>query len=183
MLDNEEKLIKRAQKGEGECFGQLYHHYSDQIYRYIFLKVSNKQEAEDLTHDVFLSAWQNLESYRSKGYPFSSWLYNIAHNKVIDHYRTRKPHYSIEGLDENFIKTVNTLDQRFDQKLGLEEIKKVLQRLSAEQQDVIVMRFIEDLSHREIAAALNKSEGAVRLIQHRAIQNLKELLNENGTII
>jgi RNA polymerase sigma-70 factor (ECF subfamily) len=180
MLDNEQELIKRAKKGESECFGRLYDHYLPQIYRYVLLKVTNRQEAEDLTHEVFLSAWQNLRGYRHRGFPFSSWLYNIARNRVIDFYRTRKIHTSLDNLDENLVKTVSAVAQEVDFSLDWEKIKAALKYLTEEQRDVVVMRFVEDLSHQEIAAALNKSEGAVRLIQHRAIQSLKNILGDYG---
>jgi len=178
MLDNEPKLIRDAQKGKGECFGQLYDHYLPAIYRYVFMKVSNKHEAEDLTHEVFMSAWQNLERYKFKGFPFSSWLYNIAHNRVIDFYRTKKSHADIEEVDEGFIKVVYALDKIIDTSLEIEKVHAALQEMTDEQQDVILMRFMEDMSHRDIAAAMNKTEGAVRLIQHRAMQNLRNMLSD-----
>lgn len=180
MLENEDKLIKRAKKGEKECFGQLYDHYLPQIYRYMLVKVTNRQDAEDLTHEVFMSAWQNIDSYKSRGFSFSSWLYNIAHNRVIDYYRTRKSHANLETVDENFVKIISTVDQQLDLTLAWEKIKNLLNQLTEEQQDVVIMRFVDDLSHREIAAVLKKSEGAVRLIQFRAIQRLKELLGDHG---
>lgn len=192
MLDHEEKLIREAKKGVNESFGQLYDHYLPKIYRYVLLKVTQRQDAEDLTHEVFLSAWQKIDSYKSQGFPFSSWLYNIAHNRVIDHYRTKKNHADVDQVDEGFIKVVHALDKELDTAMQLENVVKALRDLTDEQQDVVIMRFMEDLSHREIARAINKSEGAVRLIQYRAIQGLKEQLggqpseenkNNGGTIV
>lgn len=176
MLDSEKNLIERAKKGEMEPFGHLYDHYVAPIYRFVLVKVNNKAEAEDLTHDVFLSAWQNIKSYKHKGFPFSSWLYQIARNKVIDHYRTRKAHTSFENLDENLLKVVGVAENRLETILEVEKVKQAIAQLSPEQQDVIIMKFVEDLSNEEIAGALKKSEGAVRLLQHRAINNLKEIL-------
>lgn len=159
-----------------EPFGQLYDHYVPQIYRFVLLKVNNKTEAEDLTHDVFLSAWQNLKRYKFQGFPFSSWLYQIARNRVIDYYRTKKNHTSFENLDEDFLKVVGVAEHHLETILEVEKVREVIAQLSPEQQDVIVLKFVEDLSNEEIADALNKSEGAVRLLQHRAINNLKQLL-------
>lgn len=176
MLEGEEKLIKDIQGGETRFFGQLYDYYLPKIYRFIFLKVGQKAESEDIAHDVFISAWQNLGTYSPKGFPFSSWLYHIARNKVIDYYRLKKPSAHLEDLDDNFVKVASNVEKLFDANLDLEKVKAAIQKLTPEQQDVIIMKFVEDLSHQEIAVALNKSEGAVRLLQHRAINNLKNLL-------
>lgn len=180
MLEGEKDLIKRAKNGEEEPFGRLYDHYLAQIYRFILVKVNNKAEAEDLTHEVFLSAWQNLKSYKFQGFPFSSWLYQISRNKVIDHYRTKKPQTSFEDLEEGVLKVVGVVENRLDIAFDLERVKSAIQQLTPEQQDVIMLKFVEDLSNEEIAGALQKSEGAIRLLQHRAITNLKGLLWRNN---
>lgn len=180
MLEGEKDLIRRAKSGEEAPFGQLYDHYIAPIYRFILVKVNNKAEAEDLTHDVFLSAWQNLKSYKFQGFPFSSWLYQIARNKVIDHYRTKKPNTSLENLDEDVLKIVGVVENRLDVALDLERVKQAIAQLTPEQQDVVMLKFVEDLSNEEIADALGKTEGAIRLLQHRAIGNLKELLWKNN---
>lgn len=179
MLEGEDNLIRRAKNGEEESFGRLYDHYISPIYRFIMVKVNNKAEAQDLVHEVFLSAWQNLKNYQHKGHPFSSWLYQIARNKVIDHYRTKKIHTSFENLDEDILQVVGVAESRLDRILNLEKVKEAIARLSPEQQDVVIMKFVEDLSNEEIAKALNKSEGAIRLLQHRAINNLKTILWKN----
>ncbi|OGZ02291.1 MAG: hypothetical protein A2430_02470 [Candidatus Liptonbacteria bacterium RIFOXYC1_FULL_36_8] len=179
MLENEEKLIKLAKSGKAESFGFLYDSYHEKIYRFIYLKVSHKEEAEDITHQVFLSAWQNIKNYSSKGFPFSSWLYQIAKNKVIDHYRSAKPKISIELVSEKNLETNLIADPtsstNFDE---MESVKKAIEKLTPEQQDVLIMRFIEDLPIKEVALTLNKTPGAVKLIQFRAVNKLKQLLNK-----
>lgn len=179
MLEGEDILIQNAQDGNKGAFGQLYDYYIPKIYRYILLKVRHKYEAEDICHDVFLSAWQNLATYVSKGHPFSSWLYQIARNKVIDHYRTQKNHSSIDNIDEQFVKVVSTIERSVDNALHFQKVKTAMAKLSADQQDVLIMRFVEDLSHREIGSAIGKSEGAVRLIQHRALHTLREFMEKD----
>lgn len=178
MLEDKE-LTNKAKQGNAEAFGLLYDKHLNKIYRFIYLKVSNKQIAEDLTQQVFLSAWQNINSYMQQGFPFTSWLYRIARNAVIDHYRTRRSHIGLEAISE--IADYSDLVGELEAKLELGKIKTALASLPADHQDVIVMRFIEELSHQEIAAALDKSEGAVRVLQHRAINSLKKILNINGT--
>lgn len=176
MLDNENNLIKQAQKGEVGSFGHLYDHYLPPIFRYVFLKVGNKQDAEDLTHEVFLSAWQNLGDYRPQGHPFSSWLYQIAHNRVIDHYRTKKSHLDLEMVDESFVRLASTTERDLDLAMDMGKVMVAIKKLKEDQQDVLLMRFVEDLSHKEIAEIIGKNEGAVRLIQHRALAELRESL-------
>ena len=179
MLDEEKQYIKEAKRGNKKAFGLLYDHYLPKIYRFIFLKVTNKAEAEDLVHEVFLSAWQNIHNYRYEGFPLSSWLYQIAKNAVIDFYRTSKRNLQIEMVDENLLKINSRDSENLDTNLELEKIKMVISSLKPDYQDVLIMRFVEDLSHEEIAAAIGKSEGAVRLIQHRAIQELKSIYENN----
>jgi len=175
MLDNEKNHIEKAKKGNRAAFGALYDHYLPQIYRFIFLKVSSRAEAEDLAHEVFLSAWQNLPNYRYEGFPFSSWLYQIAKNATIDFYRTAKKNIPLESADEEFIKMAAQTPEILNDLLDLERIKKCLRLLKPDYQDVLIMRFIEEMPHEEIAVTLNKSQGAVRLIQHRAIKELKSI--------
>jgi len=175
MLEGENQIIERAKKGESQAFGLLYDHYHERIYRFIFLKVSRKEDAEDLTHQVFLSAWQNIKNYKEFGFPFSSWLYKISRNAVIDFYRSKKIETSLEEaqneLSSDEIKTDN-----IDLKIQIEKVMKALKQLKPEYQDIIIMRFVDDLSVKEVAKALDKSEGAVKLMQHRAINNLKKIL-------
>ena len=178
MLEGEQHLIEKAQGGDRECFSALYNHYVPPIYRFICMKVSGREESEDLTHEVFLSAWQNLGRYKPQGFPFSSWLYQIARNRVIDYYRVRRTHTNLETVDAELISAPSGLEEHLDSNFNLQKIKSVLHKLSGDQQDVLILKFIQDLSHQEIAQAMKKSEGAVRLIQHRAIRSLKELLNQ-----
>lgn len=180
MLDKENNLIKQAQKGEVGCFGLLYDHYLPQIYRFIYLKVGSKHETEDLTHEVFLSAWQSLPDYRSRGFPFSSWLYQIARNKVIDYYRTKKSQVQLDAVDESSFQLASSVEKDVDITLEMTKVQAAIKKLKSDQQDVLLMRFIEDMSHKEIAEAVGKSEGAVRLIQHRALEQLRELLNHES---
>lgn len=185
MLEAEKQYIKEARKGNKEAFGALYDHYLPQIYRFVLFKVSRKAEAEDLCHEVFLSAWKNMPGYKDKGFPFSSWLYQIARNAVIDFYRTSKNNVQIELVDENSIQLVQSSQKELDTTLEMEMVRKCLSKIRPDYQDLIIMRFIEEMENDEIAAALDKSEGAVRLMQHRALKDLKDIYyqNNNGTNI
>lgn len=182
MLDGEEKLVRSAVRGDSSAFGALYDHYQAIIYRFILIKVGRREEAEDITHQVFLSAWQKMASYKHRGFPFSSWLYQIARNQVIDHYRSNKNDVSLDASDpESFAAAV---DHQADlgEKMQIEKVRIAIARLKPDYQDVIILRFVEDMSIKEASAALGKSEGAVKLAQHRAIRELKKILADESSI-
>jgi RNA polymerase sigma-70 factor (ECF subfamily) len=174
MLDGENRIIQNAVKGESSAFGLLYDHYQPMIYRFVYLKTSRREDAEDLTHQVFLQAWQSIRTYKDFGHPFSSWLYRIARNEVIDHYRTKKPSVAIEDVDPEYFSAIDDAFEAVERNLDIHRVVTVLKTLKPEYQDVIIMRFIEELSPKEVAAALKKSEGAVKLIQHRALKQLQQ---------
>jgi RNA polymerase sigma-70 factor (ECF subfamily) len=174
MLEGEKEIIEKAKNGEKEAFGLLYDYYHPRIYRFIFLKVSNKQDAEDITHQVFLSAWQNIKNYEPQGFPFSSWLYKISRNAVIDFYRSKKNEISLEEVGDRLNDELRI--DKIDLKIQIEKVMKALKKLKPEYQDIIIMRFVDDLSIKEVAKVLDKSEGAVKIMQHRAINSLKKLL-------
>ncbi|MFA5173255.1 MAG: RNA polymerase sigma factor [Candidatus Paceibacterota bacterium] len=180
MIEKEENLIRQACAGKRESFGELYDFHQPRIYRFIFLKVGNREESEDITHQVFLSAWQNIKSFRIKEVPFSSWLYKIAKNKVIDYYRSKKPVSSFESMDENAIESSSFPELLAEKSMELERIRNAMAKITEEQQDVLIMRFVEDLPIKEVALALDKSIGAVKLIQFRAVNKLKKILKEEN---
>lgn len=176
MLEEEQLLISTAKKGDRDAFGRLYGHYHPAIYRFVVAKVSFRHEAEDITHEVFLKAWKSLPSYKEKGFPFSSWLYRIARNRVIDHYRTKKSDSDIDNVSDEFVRIVDDIEESIDHLIDFERVKEKLNQLSSDQQDVLILKFVEDMEIAEIAGILNKKEGAIRIIQHRALNKLKELL-------
>jgi RNA polymerase sigma-70 factor (ECF subfamily) len=180
MLDGEEKLIQSAVGGDSSAFGSLYDHYQPAIYRFVVVKVGSREEAEDITHHVFLSAWQKVGGYKHRGHPFSSWLYQIARNMVIDHYRSKKDDLSLDKLDPDSSIIPAVAQSDLSIKLQLEKVHAAVKELKPDYQDVIILRFVEDLPLKEAAAILKKSEGAVKLAQHRAIRELRKKLGDEG---
>lgn len=172
-MKEEELLVNKAQEGNGEAFGKLYDLYMPRIYRFVFLKVGTRQDAEDLTQQVFVNAWQHLEGFEFRGFPFSSWLYRIASNAVIDYYRTSRPSMDIEKVPEELVAHTASTERELDHSFQMATIKTALAKLDPEHQNVLILRFVDDLSTKEIADILKKSEGAVRVIQHRALKMLK----------
>lgn len=186
MAEEEKKLITHACKGDSECFGALYDLYAPRMYRFIFLKTGHKGDTEDLLHEVFLSAWKGIGSYEPQGAtPFTSWLYQIARNRVIDYYRTHKQVLSLDDImrtDALPIELMSTshgmLAQTINKKMELEGVMRALKLLPDEYQTVLIMRYIEDLSPQEIGSAIGKTSGAVRVLQHRALRQLKKTIEQ-----
>jgi len=178
-VSNEDELIRQAVGGDAEAFGELYAFYLHRIYRYIFYKVGNAMEAEDLTEQVFLRAWEVMERYRHQGYPFSSWLYRIAHNLVVDYYRTRKSVDSIDSVSFYLASEDLSPEESLIKKAEVTRLREAIARLPEEQQQLLLLRFIEGLRHAEVAQILDKSEGAVRVMQYRALSSLSDILGES----
>lgn len=163
-------LIKRAKLGEKEAFGKLYEMYVDRIYRFVFFRVrQQKALAEDLTSDVFLRAWEHLDTFH-KG-SFQAWLYMIARNKVIDYFRITRQHTE---LDEHIVDEKENVEEKVMKKVSTEEVIDKLDILTDEQKEIILLRFVDDMSYKEIATLLGKREDAIRAMQYRAIKQLKE---------
>lgn len=175
MRETEETLIQKAKNGDAASFGGLYDLYMPRIYRFVFVRVNRREDAEDLTHHIFMNAWQNMDRYESRGFPFSSWLYRIATNAVIDHYRTAKAHPPLEAIPEEMLAEPNEMSEALDTAINVDRLRVVLTKLESDQQSVLLMKFVDEMSNKEIAKALGKSEGTVRVIQHRAIKKLREL--------
>jgi len=176
-VQQEKELIRRAQQGDQEAFAELYEEHFDPIYRYILMRVRDRAEAEDLTQQVFLSALEALPSYKWRGAPFSTWLFRIAHNRVIDYRRkmTRFKSSSEAGL----ISTEPDPATAAEREMELARIQRVLKELTPLQQEVIGLRFTGGLSTAEVAQVMRKSEGAIKALQHSALVTLRKKLQEN----
>jgi RNA polymerase sigma-70 factor (ECF subfamily) len=176
---NEKDLIRGAKRGNNRDFGKLYDQFLPQIYRFVYLKVMNRQDAEDICHHVFMSAWTNMRNYRDIGYSFSTWLYRIARNAVIDFYRTKKVNVELASVEDVLSDGVDLASQ-LGATLATERVLAALPRLTEEQRDIIIMRFVEELDPGEIAEIMEKNTGAVRVLQHRAVHSLKKILSEDS---
>lgn len=185
-MPDEIHLITEAKIGSAEAFGKLYDAHAPRIYRFILLKTGHKSDTEDLTHEVFLAAWRTIASYRAEtSTPFKSWLYRIAANRVIDYYRTAKKHLSLTDILEGGTVPVelvssahHTLQNALHHQFEMQTIMNAMQQLTEDQQTILIMRYVEDLSPSEIAHTLGKTSGSVRLIQHRALKQLKSIMEQ-----
>ena len=177
-MQDEESLVRRAQQRDTEAFSRLYEAYFDKIYRYIVMRVRNETEAEDMTQQVFMKMLQSISSYKSRGVPFSSWLYRIAHNQVVDFLRqqNKKATVDIEGLP---IQDMGEDPQHIMEKeIDIEQLKQATRKLTASQQEVLSLRFAGELSIAECAQIMGKSEGAIKALQHSAVLALRKALVE-----
>ncbi|HID65158.1 MAG TPA: sigma-70 family RNA polymerase sigma factor [Anaerolineae bacterium] len=175
---HEAALVARAVAGDADAFGELYLLHIDAIYRYVYFRVGDASDAEDLTEQVFLKAWEALPGYRQRGNPFTSWLYRIAHNVVIDHHRRQKPVIPMPSPEK--VDREGKHPPPLEQVIEAEEaaaLAAAIVQLPEEQQQVIILRFVEGLNHAEVARIMNKSKGACRVIQHRALAALNRLLS------
>lgn len=170
----EARLVRQAQQGDAEAFGQLYDSYIERVFRFVNFRVDETELAEDLTSDTFLKAWDNLGGYEERGLPFGAWLFRIARNTVIDHYRTEKEALPLEaaaaetsGRDPN---------EEVHRRLIGEEIRGAMRHLTPAQRDVLILKFIAGLSTKTVSGILNKKPGAIRALQMRALQALDEAM-------
>jgi RNA polymerase sigma-70 factor (TIGR02952 family) len=177
-MDRQSELVIQAKAGDAEAFGHLYETYLDRIYRYIYFRVTDEQTAEDLISQVFTKAWENLDRYQPSGRPFIAWLYTIAHNTVIDHYRTRKDTVAIENTI-SLASDAPSPHEQVELHFEADNLRAALQTLTPEQQQVVVLKFISGMSTDEIAGQLRKSAGAIRALQMRALQALAKQMEKD----
>lgn len=172
-VDNhaEQQLALRASRGDRDAFGELYECTFDRIYRYIFFRISDEDTAEDLASKVYLKAWENLPRFQFSNAPFIAWLYTIAHNTVIDHYRTNR---QLADLGEaNAVPDRQPLPQeQCEQRQDTEILREALRYLTPVQQDVVTMKLIDGMTTDEVAAQIHKTRGPIRALQMRGLQSL-----------
>jgi len=175
-VQDEQSRVRRAKEHDQIALTQLYEENFDKIYRYIVLKIGDRAEAEDMTQQVFLNALKSISSYKWKGMPFSAWLFRIAHNQVVDHYR-RKSRSTTVPLDENIASGYDNPGREAERKMEIEEMNRATKQLTNAQQEVISLRFAGELSIAEVARVMRKSEGAIKALQHAAIISLRKIMS------
>lgn len=169
-------LTRRARQRDAAAFGILYERYMDRVYRYIAYRTSNTAVAEDLTAEVFLNAWKSIERYEDRGYAFSTWLLRIAHNEVTDYYRTHHRDTSLPDMD---IPGSSAPEPEQFAELQVEHMAllRAVKQLPDEWRQIILLRFVEGVPFEDIAMIIGKTSGACRVIQHRALSRLREILS------
>ncbi len=168
VRNEEKRLVESASAGDQEAFAKLYDRFVNKIYKYIYYKIGSSSDAEDLTAQVFLKAWEAIGKYMWTERPFSAWLYRIAHNLVVDYFRTK---CELTPLDD-----LPTLEERgpspedvTQRHLTADALRRAITRLTPDQQHVVILRFLEGYPTEQVAEILGKQPGAVRTLQHRAL--------------
>ena len=177
-------LLYRVQvRKDPEAFAELYDKYIEQIYQFVFFKLSNTHEAEDVTSEVFLKTWDYLTNPASKRVNrFSSFIYQVARNKVIDVYRQRSTRqtYSLDEVPEESVVAEQTTEFTVSAGQDKDRMLAALARMKQEYQEVILLRHIDGLPMKDIAIIVGKGQAAVRVTLHRAMKKLQEMLQEPG---
>jgi RNA polymerase sigma-70 factor (ECF subfamily) len=168
-------LVARGQQGDRAALEELYLIHFDRIYSYLHVSVGNRHDAEDLTTQTFLKMLEKIGSFRWQSAPFSAWLFRIAHNLAMDHFRARRRWQPEEEVPEPPAHEAEpSAELEAMRTIGRESMLKLIQDLSPEQQQVLTLKFVFNLPNAEVAAILDKTEGAVKSLQHRALASLQK---------
>ena len=172
-------LVHLAQQGDTTSFGELYEQFFDRIYRYVSFKTGGASEAEDITGEVFVRMLESIHKFKWQGHPFSSWLFRIAHNLVVDHFRKngKRSIVSLENTTTPVEAAAVDIDGHIDTELSMGEVRKAMVGLTELQKEVISLRFAAGLSVAETAEAIGKKGNAVKALQHAGLKKLRRLLN------
>jgi len=155
----------------------LYEEYYDRIVRYAYSRMGDKTGAEDITGEVFLKAIDSLGSYREQGIPMQAWLFKIAHNLVVDYLRKASKFKSV-SIDDIDLPDNRDIAAAVETNMEIERVNRAMRELTADQQEVIRLRYYSGLASREVAALMNKTDGAVREMQRAALEKLRAVLGE-----
>jgi RNA polymerase sigma-70 factor (ECF subfamily) len=168
------ELVARGQQGDRDALEELYLIHFDRIYSYLHVSVGNRHDAEDLTTQTFLKMLEKIGTFKWRSAPFSAWLFRIAHNLAMDHFRSRRRWQPEEEVPEPPGEEEPSAELTAMQTIGRESMLKLIERLSPEQQQVLTLKFVFNLPNAEVAAILDKTEGAIKSLQHRALVSLQK---------
>ncbi|MBC7235882.1 MAG: sigma-70 family RNA polymerase sigma factor [Chloroflexi bacterium] len=181
MTEWDEQACIQAAKKDPSAFGEIYEHYVERIYSYVYHRVGNVHDAEDLTSRVFYRALAHLDSYDDRGVPFSAWLYRIAHNLVANFHRdrTRRPVLALDELANKSLakeRPEALAEQEDDERL----LQEVIRELDQVRQELLVLKFTEGLSNAEIGEIMGRSEGAIKSLYHRTLLQMRKEMEKKG---
>jgi len=168
-------LLERAQAYDPVALGEIYDRYAPRIYNYVYYRLGDAELAEDLTASVFLKMLEAIQSAKAWRVSFSGWLYRIAHNMVVDHFRRRLKERELP-LDERLVAADDNPERAAEAALTSERLREAVNRLTYDQAQVIILKFVEGMSNAEVAQILGKTEGAIKSLQYRALAALRRQL-------
>jgi RNA polymerase sigma-70 factor (ECF subfamily) len=172
-------LVARAKQGERAAVAEIYERHHQAVYRYIYYRVGDTTTAEDLTGMVFVRVVEHIDRFVYRGRPLLTWLYTIARNVVVDHHR-RTGGAVVVPLDERLVTGEGDVERAAELALTQERLAVGLSHLTEDQRQVILLKFIEARSNKEVAETLGKTIGAVKSLQHRALAALHRILSEDA---
>jgi RNA polymerase sigma-70 factor, ECF subfamily len=173
--DDDRPLFERVRKGDQDAARILYERYFDRIYNYVYARLGRAEDAEDLAIDTMTRSLTRLDLFQDQGVAFSSWVYRIAHNATIDHYR-RHGKVTLVSLEHATPPESADPSELAVEHLSNEDLRAALRDLTDEQQQVLILRFFQDLTATQVAGIMGKSVGAVQALQHRALGSLERAL-------
>jgi RNA polymerase sigma-70 factor (ECF subfamily) len=174
------ELVARGQQGDRDALEELYLIHFDRIYSYLHVSVGNRHDAEDLTTQTFLKMLEKIGSFKWQSAPFSAWLFRIAHNLAMDHFRAGRRWQPEEEVPEPPGEEEPSAELTAMQTIGRESMLKLIDHLSPEQQQVLTLKFVFNLPNAEVAAILDKTEGAIKSLQHRALVSLQKQIAQSS---
>lgn len=178
---NEEEVLARASQGDRDAFGQLYERYAERIFNYVYYRTGNQHDAEDLTARVFQRAMNHIRNYTDRGVPFSAWLYRIAHNLVANWHRDRSRKQEIPIDDLPILPTKGDHPERnLVRSQEQDSLLRMIRKLPSERQNLLILKFVEDMSNAEIGKIMGRSEGAVKSLYHRTLLALRDQLEDQN---
>lgn len=170
-------LVARSKAGDADAFGAIYDRFQPEIVRYLTYRLRNGEAAEDLAQQVFLKAWQAIPRYEDRGVPFKAWLYRMAHNQMVDYFRTRKPTADLEGIE---VPEEAEAEERVLVQEAHERLRDAMERLSEDHRQVLTLRFLLEKSAREAGEIMGRKEVTIRGLQMRALQALRREIEAIG---
>jgi RNA polymerase sigma-70 factor (ECF subfamily) len=173
------RLVERAQQGDRGALEELYLLHFDRIYSYLHMSVGNRHDAEDLTTQTFVRMLEAIGKFRFQAAPFSAWLFRIAHNLAMDHFRATRRVQPEEDVPEPLDAEQDSAEVEAMHSIGRQSLLVLIERLSEEQQQVLTLKFVFNFSNAEVATILGKTEGAVKSLQHRALVSLQKQLQSS----
>lgn len=171
------QLVSKARQGDSQAFGQIYDNFAQRIFKYVRLKIQNRQEAEDVLQEVFVKAYQGLNSLSLENLNFSAWLYKVASNTINDYFRKKYRMPEVQAIDEHFdLSDGKSLEKEIVIQSDMETARQAFEHLPPLYKQVLELRFLQDMSLKEVARIFNKSNLSIRLVQYRALKRVRKIL-------
>jgi RNA polymerase sigma-70 factor (ECF subfamily) len=181
LIDHSEEIaLIDAAKTDQSAFGELYKRYVERIYNYIYYRTGSQKDAEDLTGKVFFKAMSHITNYKHMGLPFSAWLYRIAHNLVANYHRdrSRKKEISLDSTPGQVLPQWTAQpESRLVHRQEVDELLEIIQDLAPNRQELLILKFVDELSNAEIGSIMRKSEGAIKSLYHRTLLELRDKMD------